>query len=208
MKIKQIYKDEFKFLKEKMLKQFLIQSLIFLLICIIIGILVSTNEKLGSSLYEYINEVFKQLDISPKPGLNMMVDLFLNNTRATAQIILLGLIPFLFLPIFSFVFNAVIIGAVVGMYPSMGFSITAALLGIIPHGIFELPAMIYSMALGIYLNISIIKKMVSKDKKNINMKEILLHIVKSYIFIIIPLLLIASIIEAFITPIIITWALH
>ena len=200
-KIKELYIGEFSFFKKEISKIFIIFMLLFLTVAIGTGIFIYNNEKIAINLFEYIMQVFEQLNINQEPGIAMSIDLFLNNTKSAGVSILLGFVPFLFLPIIPVIFNAVILGGLIAIYPMIGLPIGAALLGTIPHGIFEISAIIYAVSLGIYLNICIFRKIIKSKKKNINMGEVLMHIVKSFILIIVPLLVIAALVEAFISPV-------
>ena len=77
--------------------------------------------------------------------------LLMNNWRAMLISALYGLIPFLFLPLVSLLTNGVLIGVMFGIYQANGMSLAALLAGLIPHGVFELPALIFSIACGVRL---------------------------------------------------------
>ena len=74
------------------------------------------------------------------------VGLFFNNLRAMVMTVLYGFIPFLFLPALSLGINAVILGVMAAYYSNEGISLLAFFAGILPHGVFELPALILSLA--------------------------------------------------------------
>ncbi|MFR6395338.1 MAG: stage II sporulation protein M [Oscillospiraceae bacterium] len=62
-----------------------------------------------------------------------------------------GLIPFLRLPALTLGTNGAILGLFAGYYMRQNISLLKYLLGILPHGIFELTALILSAAMGLYL---------------------------------------------------------
>ena len=166
-KIKRLYMGEFKFFKREISKIFIILMVLFLVISIATGVVVYNNEELAENLFEYITNLFEQLDINDEPGILMSKDIFLNNVQSSAVVVFLGFIPFLFLPITSVILNSVVLGGAVGVYSMLGVPIKISMLGIMPHGIFEIPAVMYAVSLGIYLNICIFRKIIQSKKKDI-----------------------------------------
>jgi len=79
---------------------------------------------------------------------------------------------------------------------SSGGDLIIAILSILPHGILELPAIIICNALGFRLAYTAFKSIFGGDGVLRELKRSL----KLYVFIIIPILFIAAIIEVFITP--------
>jgi stage II sporulation protein M len=111
-----------------------------------------------------------------------------NNAAASAIGILFGI----FLGIPS-VFTAAINGYFLGFVLSK--SVAAAgplvILKLFPHGIFELPAVLISLALGVKIGVNIITGKNKMKALAYNFKESL----RVFLFIVIPLLIIAGIIE-------------
>lgn len=64
-----------------------------------------------------------------------------NNLRAMVLSVLYGFIPFIYLPALSLGVNALLLGLFAAYFLNNGISILAYLGGILPHGIFELPAL-------------------------------------------------------------------
>ena len=98
-----------------------------------------------------------------------------------------GIVPAIFL--FS---NGFFIGIITGIIVAVtgdGFSV---LLRLVPHGIFEIPAIIISFAIGIKFGTFMFRK----NPKKIFL-EYLINSARVFTFIILPLLLIASVIESF-----------
>src|SRR5699024_1728968 len=88
-----------------------------------------------------------------------------NNIRASALMAILGIIPFLFLPAIILGYNAVIIGIACAFSMAMGTGVSFLVLALLPHGIFEIPALILSAALGIYLCKELVKKLVGRSRR-------------------------------------------
>lgn len=112
--------------------------------------------------------------------------IFLNNIKASfigvVSGILFGVIPF-----FIISFNGYLLGFVSRGAVSAGG--VKVLWKILPHGIFELPAIILSIGIGMKIGIDILRF----GKKNL--KHNLVNSFKVFVLIIFPLLLIAAIIE-------------
>ena len=123
--------------------------------------------------------------------------IFLNNSIKAFAVILLGfffgMAPFLLLAA-----NGTLLG-VVAYIVSQESGWTFLFLGILPHGIFEIPALILSVSYGLWLGVKFYRKI----KYNESFKSHFIHSIKFFGKIILPLLFIAALIEAFVTPILI-----
>lgn len=64
---------------------------------------------------------------------------------------LYGLIPFVPLSALALGTNALLLGAFAALYQHHGIGLGVYFIGILPHGIFELPALILSCALGLLI---------------------------------------------------------
>ena len=94
-------------------------------------------------------------------------------------------------------FDGITIGIAGVGFKLFGGSFSQYILMLLPHSIFEIPALIISCAAGMKL-LSILKRYISGEKDN---KQELLNIAKSLI-IVLALTVIAAIIEGYLTPII------
>ena len=125
--------------------------------------------------------------------------IFKNNIRAAGGSIVLGFIPFLFLPLISLLLNGVIIG---GVYPIFmmipGMSLLSFLVSILPHGIIEIPALVLAIALGVLLCRDLTRKILRKEILPLGYR--LKGIIMIFVFMILPALLVASFLEAYVTP--------
>ncbi|MFW0861631.1 MAG: stage II sporulation protein M [Dethiobacter sp.] len=124
--------------------------------------------------------------------------LFLNNTFASLQVIVLGVFLGI-VPLFSAMANGAILGTVVfQLTQEFARPLPLLLAGILPHGVFEIPAFLVSVAFGLKLGYHLIFPLTGHNRhsclKGI-FKEI--SIVLPIIFL---LLLLAALIEVFITP--------
>lgn len=85
------------------------------------------------------------------PQSQMMATLFFNNITASLLSMLYGLIPFLPLSALALGTNALMLGAFAAVYQQQGIGLGVYVLGVLPHGIFELSALILSCALGLLI---------------------------------------------------------
>ncbi|SHH20801.1 stage II sporulation protein M [Anaerosphaera aminiphila DSM 21120] len=153
-------------------------------------------ELIEAQIAQMMEGVMDNLNIETNK--NFGLSLFINNLRAVSLMILTGFIPFLFIPIFILVLNGIIIGAL-PMLTGTNF-VSTMVFGILPHGIFELSAIILGASFGVMICLTIVRKIIGKN--TVEFKILLKYILKKYVFVIIPLLVIAAIVEAYITPII------
>lgn len=156
---------------------------------------------------EQVDEILAQLgesfeasgltfDSSPR---DMMIALFVNNTRVTLLAFLFGMIP-LFIPYVFVVINAAVIGLVAMLVSFTGESVVKVLvLGILPHGVTEISAILLGAAMGLSLNRHIWKKLRGKET-DVTFRALLLAGFKTFLFIAVPLLAVSAVIEAYVTP--------
>ncbi len=129
------------------------------------------------------------------PKLQLAAAIFLNNSVKTFAAILLGLglgiLPALFL-----VINGAVLG-VVFYLSSHSRGVWPSLLAILPHGVVELAAVFLGTAIGLLLGDRILKKLMRKSDTTI--KSELARALRVFAIVILPMLLVAALIEAFIT---------
>lgn len=141
------------------------------------------------------NEVVADSGIVRDDGSFSALALFGNNLRAMVLSTLYGFIPFLYLPALSMGVNAILLGMVASSVNGQWLLLAA---GILPHGIFELPALCLSLAAGLCLCQNI-NRYIRKNEKGI-MKPLLLNILRVTGLVVIPLLVVAAIMESYVTP--------
>lgn len=155
-------------------------------------------------ILESITDVFNSLDVmSAGEDGTMTINVFrlaFQNIRAAALAVILGFLPFLYIPGFLMFMNAAIVGLLIGAMQGMGISMLGTIVcTILPHGIFELPANVLGDACGIYLCTSVIRFLLKK-RDRVETREEIIGCIRVYLYIVIPLLLIAAPIESFVTP--------
>jgi len=126
----------------------------------------------------------------------LVISIFLNNSLKTLLVILLG--PALGLAAVVFlVVNGAILGAVIPLaIESRGF--WPAIMTIIPHGVFELPAIFMGTSIGIKLGVHPLRALTGKADRTLAAE--LGRALRLYLSLILPLLLVAAIVEVFVTP--------
>lgn len=123
-----------------------------------------------------------------------------NNLRASIACILYGFVPFLFLPALSLGVNAGLLGLLAAFYLKNDISLWYYLAGILPHGIFELPALVIALALGVSL-CSHVTDFVRHNQKGV-MVPLMLQTLRVLLLRVLPLLIVAAVMEAYVTPLV------
>lgn len=147
------------------------------------------------SVISAFNEDIAGSGIVQEDGSFNVLALFTNNLRAMVLGLLYGFIPFLYLPALALGVNAAILGMLASLIDGQWLLLAA---GILPHGIFELPALFLSLAAGLCLckNINVY---IRKNEKGV-MKPLLLNILRVVVLLVLPLLVIAAVMETYVTP--------
>lgn len=151
--------------------------------------------EIPATILTYFNEVVADSGIVRDDGSFSALALFGNNLRAMVLSTLYGFIPFLYLPALSMGVNAILLGMVASSVNGQWLLLAA---GILPHGIFELPALCLSLAAGLCLCQNI-NRYIRKNEKGV-MKPLLLNILRVTGLVVIPLLVVAAIMESYVTP--------
>ena len=151
--------------------------------------------EIPAAILTYFNEIVADSGIVRDDGSFSALALFGNNLRAMVLSTLYGFIPFLYLPALSMGVNAILLGMVASSVNGQWLLLAA---GILPHGIFELPALCLSLAAGLCLCQNI-NRYIRKNEKGF-MKPLLLNILRVTGLVVIPLLVVAAIMESYVTP--------
>ncbi len=116
--------------------------------------------------------------------------IFLQNSRATLIVICTGIL-FSFFPVITALLNGMIIGFVLSHIEKVShLSSFQGFLLTIPHGIFEIPAFVLAISLGIKLG-----QWPLAEKKVLFVKQASTRALQCYLLLLLPLLFIAGIIE-------------
>jgi stage II sporulation protein M len=175
---------------------------------------------------EFVIRALKDIKLEGSP-LVLALTLFYHNARASVIAVAAGCIPFLFLPILDPLLNGAVLGLLVSVTKHQGLDVPRIVLTqILPHGIFELTAVLYATSLGLHISARMGRKTVAAWNKRTNKppavppvipdstdflesypdrvaaesESLVRNVVRSFILVVLPLLLIAAFIEGFITP--------
>jgi stage II sporulation protein M len=95
-------------------------------------------------------------------ALMLALTLFYHNARASAVAVTLGLVPFLLLPVLDPVLNGGVLGLLASVSKHQGLDVPRLFLTqILPHGVFELTAVLYATSVGMYLSAAMGRKAVA-----------------------------------------------
>lgn len=171
------------------------------------GLLILAGFILGLVLKDFadglVNSFAQQIEdmgIMGEDGSISAFALLRNNVRATLFTVAYGFIPFIFLPALSLGTNSILLGAFAAYYVHEGQSLLLYLAGILPHGIFELPAIVLAVAMGIYL-CKKINTFIKENPKGV-MVPLMTDLACVFVLRLLPLLITASVVEAYITPLV------
>ena len=174
------------------------------------------------------------------PPLTLALTLFYHNARASAVAIAAGAVPFLFLPILDPLINGGVLGLLASVSKHQGLDVPRLFLTqILPHGVFELTAVLYATSLGMYLSAAMGKKAEAAWKRRRGTRtggtcplseplsepqptaspagplefletypqrldaeppSPIRNVVRSFVLVVLPLLLVAAAIEGLVTP--------
>ena len=181
--LKNQYKESFDFIRES--RKFIYIIIAIFLLFTILGFVFPVPGVILKVILEFIENLIKETN--GLSGFEMIKFIFFNNIQSSFFGMILGI--FLgFLPVLFAAVNGYVLGFVLSMsVMSEGISVLWRLL---PHGIFELPAIFISLGLGLRLGMFIFQKKVEKS-----LKEYLWGSIKVFLLIVLPLLIIAAIVE-------------
>ena len=181
--IKEQYKQCFNYIKE--CKKFIFAMIAIFFIFSLIGFFIPTSPQIEEAITTFIKELIeKTKDLSQTELISFI---FTNNIQSSFFGMIFGIVFGIF-PIITSILNGYILGYIASIATE-----TEGILSlwrIFPHGIFELPAIFISLGLGLKLSTFIFQKQKIKS-----LKIYLTNSIKTFILIIIPLLIIAAIIE-------------
>jgi uncharacterized membrane protein SpoIIM required for sporulation len=130
--------------------------------------------------------------------------IFLNNLRATFLVFLAGAFSFSVLGVLVYLLNVSLIGGVLGVFKLVGYSpLTLFAAGLLPHGMFEIPALMLASAVVLRMGAVLVTPQIGKSMGQIVLEQ-LADWAKIFLGLVVPLLALAAIIEAYVTPSILT----
>lgn len=177
------YKESWNFFKK--FKIYILASVCIFVFFSLIGFIFPIFFR--EEIFEFLKQILLKFE-----GLNLyetVFYIFLNNFKASFFAVILGIALGIF-PLVVAIINGYVLGFVSrNVVSEEGFLI---LWRILPHGIFELPAVLMSIGIGLKIGADVLIKKYRK-----NLKKDFFSAFKFFIFVIIPLLIIAAVIEGF-----------
>jgi uncharacterized membrane protein SpoIIM required for sporulation len=132
--------------------------------------------------------------------------LFFYNARTTIVFLLMGLVSFGTLGLTLFMLNFALVGGVLGAADLVGFSpLLTFVVGVLPHGLFELTAVILATAAMLRVGALLVSPGTDKSLG----ETLLLSLAdwfRVFIGLVVPLLAVAAVIEIYLTPVLIKMA--
>ena len=139
-----------------------------------------------ATIFEFLSKLVGSLE--GKSTFEIIQFIFFNNLKASFFALLFGIGLGVF-PIVTGAINGYLVGFVAREVA--GTEGILILWKLLPHGIFELPAVFFSMGMGMKVGFSLFNR--KKAKKNFQRN--LIEAIRFFVFVVIPLLIVAGIIE-------------
>ena len=163
-----------------------------------IGLLVP--EQAAQTLNTFMEQI-EQSGVLTDEGEISVFALLMNNWRAMLISAAYGFVPFLFLPAISLVTNGVLLGMLGALFMAQGTSLLVYLAGILPHGIFELPALVFSVACGVHLCRNMCALVTGRPDRT-PLPAVLEDLLRVLVMTVAPLTVAAAFMECYVTPVI------
>jgi stage II sporulation protein M len=177
------YSKSWNYLKEAGIFIWIIVLLFF--VFVLIGFVVPIPENLKNIILDYVRQILEKT--SDMSFFELIVFIFFNNLKSA----FLGMIFGIFIGVFPVIVtlaNGYLLGYISSLAVKEGGAIS--LLSLLPHGIFELPAIFIALGLGLKLGTVLFQKKLDKS-----FNEFFINSIRIFVFIVLPLLMIAAIIE-------------
>lgn len=198
------YQAQWEQFRNKFLGVFIFSALLFTVTAVLAYIYFLYHPEQAQSVFAKLAEILRR-KIPLQSGFKQTIAIFINNSMGSFLALFLGLIPFLFLPALSIISNGTAMGIVSAVSTTQGLNPFKVFISIAPHGVLELPALFYAAGLGIYISREIIKHLFFPESVKESFTSLLKQIFTTFITVVLPLLLIAALIESFITPVLISF---
>ena len=177
------YIQSWNYIKES--KNFIYAVIIFFILFSLIGFFVPAPEGITAKILEFIEELLRKTEGMSQGELISFI--FFNNLQGSLFGMIFGVLLGIF-PLISVIANGYLLGFVASR--SVQTEGVLILWRLFPHGIFEIPALFISLGLGLKLGTFIFQR-----KKIKSLKEYFWDSLRVFVFIVIPLLIVAAIIE-------------
>ncbi len=151
----------------------------------------------SQTLFANLQKFFEKFKGFLKNPILFMLLIFANNS-VKSLIAMLGGFFFGVLPIIFVISNGYILGLAVS-YRLPQWGTLRIIAAILPHGILEIPAILIACSYGVWLGIKFAEALFRGKE----FRPYLIRALKIYLRVVLPMLFVAAIIEAFITPVLV-----
>ncbi len=188
--IKTEYAESWRYIKKS--RNFIYAIAILFVLFVFLGFVIPAPEAIMQKLLELIEGLLAKT--KGMSGIQITSFIFFNNIQSSFFGMIFGIVFGIF-SVFTTIINGYLLGFVA--YETVKVEGVFILWRLLPHGIFEIPALILSMALGLKLGTFAFKK-----EKVKSFRDYFWNSLRVFIFVVIPLLLVAAIIEGILISIV------
>jgi stage II sporulation protein M len=176
------------------LRPYTVASVLLIVAGAIFGIVIAIfSPEIAGARSEALKEFSRLFLGLSKPYLALAI--FLNNSLKTLAVVVLGIFAGL-LPLVFLLVNGYVLGLVLhASLQSKGLSVF--FLAVAPHGLFELPAILLGTSIGLMLGARVLSHFFGKREGSLG--NDLARGLRFFVTVIVPMLLLAALIEAFVT---------
>ncbi len=201
-----LYKQEWQIFREHYARIFIWVLAVCLVSAILTYVLLVSQPEVATQTMQMVGEQLQKQAESfggVLDGSNSDLFLFIvkNNLYVSTIVFLLGFIPVVILPLLSPFVTMLSIGIMLAGFKVLGENpMQALILGILPHGIVEIIAIILAGSIGCFVSLHILKKIFSPNRNNIPLLRLIGQAARTFALVVVPLVVLAALIEGFITP--------
>ena len=158
------------------------------------------NPQAADQVIGQFMDMVEEAGVTDEAGNMSPLGLLSNNWRAMFLPVLMGFVPFLFLPLLTLASNGCLLGMLAPWLQRNGLSLAAYLAGILPHGVFGLPALVLSAACGVYLCRNM-GRIIFRSERAAPMVELVSDLLRVMLLLVFPMTVAAAFVEAYVTPV-------
>ena len=198
------YKRAFSFLKRLLMPIFLL-LILFFVVAVATHFVLSAQYRADparmATQIEQLTALISEKDLVDESGQLSVLGLFFNNFIASGMSVVMGIVPFIFIPLAALALNASLIGMISAIMATTGEGgLYELVVSIAPHGVFEVPALLICAAMGVVLCMDISAWILYK-RREMPFLTLLAEIARLSVLVVVPLLAVAAVLEAYLTPV-------
>jgi len=181
--LKEEYRKSWGYLKES--RNFVYATIAVFFIFVLVGFFIPASDALEEQILKFIQELIEKIQGMSQGELINFI--FFNNLQSSFFGMIFGVLLGIF-PVIVIIANGYLLGFVASM--SVEAEGVLVLWRLLPHGIFELPAIFISLGLGLRLGTFIFQ-----EEKIESLKKYFWNSLRIFLLMVVPLLIVAGIIE-------------